>query len=313
LITVGTGDGWEAAPYLRTILQSIAAANRCASVMTGYNVIRVYGIGGDPAWVESLFTRVYFDLVSKINPKYDAGKSYDESVYNFRVSGMAWPDIDAAITKAGGPSKESTKSRERHEHWAEYGSGWMKEPKREVSKSIIAAYRRHAELIGDENLVTTGQHGTYRRGFMEGFRDRVCRRVHEMREAANHETSGSGAEVALRDAMEDILGAIGRDFPGLSPEERAEAARRAKEAREREAREREEMLDAMTDKQREAFLEKEERKHRKESARNARYWSDLEGKRDSSAIRRGARAGDEVDLSKTDRVKTETATRTLHG
>lgn len=86
-------------------------------------------------------------------------------------------------------------------------------------------------------------------------------------------------------------------FPDLSPEAAARRKQAAYEQQQREDAERQAMLDAMTPKQREAFLEKEERQRRRQ---DEKYWRDLErGPRaDMGARRRGESAANSIDLTR---------------
>lgn len=284
----GVGEFW---PMLRTILTEIARANRCSAVIGvggGYNN-EVFGFSEDVSWVEMLYTSIYFHFISKVNPKWDTAKDYDENVYNFKVAGYKWYDINNVSMRNGGPD-----ARIMEESW----TGMMR-PTMKIKSSMITAYKRHAKKIGDNNLVATGSHDEFRRQFSESYKSTVCYRLRrQAREASNEAERSEGGVVALRDVTQAVNEALWARYPHLSPEGQEKAVERVRASQERERKEREDMLNAMTEHQRAVFLEKEERQARAQAKRNERYWNRRGPAYQSSANLRGESAGSEVNISR---------------
>lgn len=314
-IASGTGMG-IALSALRSILHDMAETYRCSlAIDSAYNA-DLYGASEDVAWVEMLFASTYFQLASQINPRWDVDKSYDENVYNFKVAGYAWKAIDEVAREHGGPDarvwEDYTKVPVDEEgftnvsYWvrqldlgdARWASEWVAgETTRKIRTPVypvkikgmmIAAYKRHAAAIGDDQPVATQSHHAYRIYFIEGFKHRMASRLLSYRSEmeANLDTI-PGAAIALRDMADEAKQMMFQDYPEMDPEEQE---RRRREAVEAEAA----RLDAMTDKERTAYLEALEREARKANKpRKVRYLT-----YDESAVMRGRSAADSVNMNR---------------
>ncbi|QPX62589.1 hypothetical protein SEA_WOLLYPOG_37 [Arthrobacter phage Wollypog] len=287
----GTMEFW---PEMRTVLGEVASANRCRAVVSHYagGEITLVGFKDDVEWTEMLFTSIYFSFVRQINPKWDTSTSYDANVYNFKVAGYKWRDINAISKANGGPDYEKYE-----EDWFGRMRGTGK-----ITGQMIGAYKRHAKLIGDTNIVSTQSHDAYRRQFTSAFCNTINRRLAAIaREQEKDADSIPGAALALVDARKVVDEEFYNLFPQFRPmsEEEQERQRQAiREQRERERAAREEMLAAMTEKQRYEFLEKEQRAARRAAQRDRRYWEKNSMRYDSSAHARGSSAAASVDLNK---------------
>jgi len=269
-----SGLSYTVAPALRTILVDIAEANRC-SVALEWDA-EVYGAAEDVSWVEMLFMSVSYELVSKINPKWDTDKSYDENVYNFKVAGFKWVEINNYSVINGGPD-----ARVFEENFA----GRMV-PTGKIKGSMIGAYKRHAKLVGDTNPVATQSHQVYKLSFIEGFKRRLVNRIRDLaRDARSEADTIPGAALALSSMAEEIKSMFYSEHPDLDPEEQ-------RRQREKARQDRADMLNAMTPTQRAKFLEKEERDSRRRQ-KGIRYY-DL----DDSAAGRGRSAAESVNLNR---------------
>lgn len=166
---------------------------------------------------------------------------------------------------------------------------------------LKAAYVRHAKAIGDDTRVVTQSHEAYRLSFATAFRTTMVERFWQMQLDAEAEMDTiPGAALAIRDMKQEADEAMWADFPNLSPEEIARRQEAMRAQAEAAAKAREEMLDAMSTKERQKFLEEEEAQARAEARRqrswerkNTRYYS-----RDRSATERGTAAARAVDLSR---------------
>lgn len=310
-------------PYLYTVLSYAVEANRVSCAIIG-DTASLFGADEDVAWTEMLFSMIKLQFLMKLDPKWDEDKSYDENVYTFKVAGYKWADINAEAVKHG--SRDARKwvevkgrvDREKMapyyaweskefrnlvifekapEQWSDFGL-W-EEPTDKLSGILIAAYKRWAANIGDDAPVSTQDHRAYRLSYAEAFRARMRTRFLAMIADAEAERDTiPGAALALADMKADADRMMWDAFPNLSPEE---MKRRRQERMEQEAREnaeRQAKLDAMTEKQRTAFLEREEREQR----RNESYWRKQDERNsfrfDAGARRRGEEAANSVDLSR---------------
>ena len=317
-IVVGAGSGFSST--LRTVLHYAADANRVSVAFLSTGSAVLFGADEDVAWVEMLFNMIKLQFLLKIDPKWDDSKSYDENVYNLKVAGTSWKDINAESVKHG--SRDARKwtqtagylNRETEEPYykREYRNvqvtnrneesgavfGTWEAPEEKLSGILIAAYKRWAANVGDDSPVTTQNPRAYKRSYADAFSSRMAMRFLDMKKANEAEMDTiPGAAVAIRDLKAEANQAMWDMFPDLSPEA-AEIRRRAMyEQQQREDAEYQAKLDTMTPKQREAFLEKEERQRRRQ---NEAYWRSLEkGPRaDMGARRRGESAANSVDLSR---------------
>lgn len=307
-------------PTLRTILQAVCRVNRC-SVALVYAGATVYGASEDVAWVEMLMMSIHHQLLSKLNPKWDTSKSYDENVYNFKVAGFKWKEINTESIRNGGLdarvwakqsgrvtdgrdystepngepiweplyswSKESYRNVELT-HTSESGTTWgtWEEVTDKISGKMISAYRRWAKKIGDDRPVATQSHEVYRLSYLDGFANEMLSRLWRMeQEGKEAADSIPGAALALVSFDQEVKAMFYADHPELDPEiirQRMEAA----------LQERAEKLAAMSEKERYEFLEREERDRRR-AAKRIKYYSP-----DSSAQMRGSNAAKEVDLTR---------------
>lgn len=330
--TQGGSSLWSS---LRTILHYIAETNRCKMVHVRWSDDpMIYGMTEDVEWVEMLYTQVYFSLVSKINPRWDESKGYDENVYNFKVAGFKWAKIDEVSRQHGGPDarvwEESRGQVRRDEETGEwiprynyfgrsdehrnvqvlseenevgaYGS-YEIPVEGKIRGTMITAYRRHAKKIGDTNPVATQSFQAYRDSFVEAFQSRLVIRLRDQAASNSQDAATHGAEVALRDSMEDILKAMFEDHPELSPEAREARDRAIREQAAREAAEEARRVAAMTPRQRAEYYDKREREARRQARANAKYWDEQDRKMDRSAHARGRSAADSVQLSRVAPVK----------
>lgn len=317
-IVVGAGSGFSST--LRTILHYAADANRVSVAFLTAGSAVLFGADEDVAWVEMLFNMIKLQFLLKIDPKWDTSKSYDENVYNLKVAGTSWRDINAESVKhrsrdarkweqtAGYIDRETEEPYYTREYRnvqvtrrnEESGSvfGTWEQPTDKLSGILIAAYKRWASNVGDDSPVTTQNPRAYKRSYADAFSSRMAMRFLEMKQANEAEMDTiPGAAIAIRDLKAEANQAMWDMFPDLSPEAMERRRQAAYEQQQREDAEYQAKLDAMTPKQREAFLEKEERAKRRQ---NEAYWRSLEkGPRaDMGARRRGESAANSVDLSR---------------
>ena len=291
-LATDTGAGSGLMSALRTILHYIAETNRCKMVHLRWSDDpEIYGMSDDVEWVEMLYTQTFFTLVSKINPRWDSSLGYDENVYNHKVAGFKWKDINRIAMSNGEESREN--------------KGYYHKMK--------AAYMRHAKKIGDTNLVATQSHKAYRESFVNAFKTRLIDRLIAQAEANKDEASESGAEIALRESLEDVLGAMYADHPELSPEAMRETVEHLRRIREAEEARKQAEIDAMTPIQRAKYYDAQERRQRRQAESDRKYWNKESAKLDRSAHARGKAVANSVQLSRTAPVSDASETSRLEG
>jgi len=319
--------GGEFRPYLRTIFEAAAEALRVTVASKTVRVsdgsmdteFHMYGASEDVAWLDMLFNMIKLQFLLKLDPKWDNSLGYDANVYNFKVAGYKWGSINQIAMDHGHESRESLEkvTMARYSFYGDVDAdaklviGDPENPGRydrfEVRRpsgffhKLKAAYVRHAKAIGDDTRVATQSHQAYRLSFAESFRTRMTERFWQMQSDAESEMDTiPGAALALRDMKEDADRAMWADFPNMDP---AEIARRQKAYRDQvdaERKAREDMLDAMTPKERQKFLEAEEAAERKQ-ARADRAWAKKNTRyyyRDATADAMGRAAANSVDLTR---------------
>ncbi len=282
----------ELQPYLRTIIAEVAATNRCRAVLHpmrwGFRdgtehvtaEVTVVGFAEDVQWCEMLYTNIYMALLRTMFPRWDSDLSFDNNVYNFKRAGYKWRVI-AETAMANG-----------HDVPMPPNDGHL----------FIKAYKRHAALVGDTSRVATQRFEAYRRSFMEGFTARVAARLEGMR--ADSAAESTGKELVLSRSQDDVNAHYYELFPDFHPDavrtKRERELERARVLREQEEAARQSLLDGMTEKQRAAFLEKEERKRRQQARSDAAYWRkrEKEWAPDEYGQVQGRAAGNAVNLNR---------------
>lgn len=311
MVSEGTMEFW---PEMRTVLGEVAYANRCRAVVSHYagGKITLVGFAEDVAWTEMLFTSIYFSFVRQINPKWDKALGYNANVYNFKVAGYKWSEINEIAVRNGEETAEILRER-RVWSYAMGGYETAMVGTGKMGSRLIGAYKRHAKEIGDNNIVSSQNHDAYRRQFTSAFCNQINRRLRDLADQqAKDADSIPGAALALVDSRKVVNEEFYNMFPQFRPETEEEAAARQEAMRiqrENEIRAREEMLAAMTEKQRYDFLEREQARERRQAQRDRRYWEKNSVRYDSSANARGSSAAANVDLRKPGHKVDTTTTR----
>lgn len=234
----------------------------------------VAGYSVDVEYFEMLWTTIHLSWVSALNPKWNktAEADDDENVYRFVTAGYKWKEI----AEAGGYD------------WPDGGK-------------LKRAYNRYCKAHGITPASHTQRHDAYKLAFADAFQDRIRTRISRM--VIENEDSAQatvGAEVALLDRHADVVEAVYEVYPYMRPKTKEEMEKIQQDYDERQAeanRLLREKLAAMTDKQREAFFDKEERRQERDARSADRYWERQAQRRsDSRGSQAGTKAADSVDL-----------------
>ncbi len=265
----------------QTIMTEIARTAGVRASVRFDGDVNLVGMSDDVNYVEMLWTQTYLAFLSKLEPTWDRSLSFEHNVYNFKLAGTKWPLICARAREAG--------------DWVDWPDGGR----------LKRAYERHCKILGEEPTRHTQRHDVYRESFAEGFETEICHRLRQMRRSRAETTEKAGAGLVLVERDDVVAEAYFSIFPDQRPEV-VDARRKAQmeewdKQRQEEEAARTDMLNAMTDKQRAAFLDKEAREERAEAARNERYWEQRahRDRPDSDGRRAGRRAGASVDLTRT--------------
>lgn len=260
---------------LRPVIAEIAKTCRVRVALHPDGDATIVGMLGDVDYFELLWTSVLLGFIGQVDPQWDDSLSVDHNIYRLKYSGLTWQQVHRRVEKAN--------------HF--------------VPISTLAnAVKRHCAMIGEEYRPQPQNGAAYREAFAEGFTSHLSLRLWDMRKKQEQAIKEGGAGLVLRAVDNRVDEEFYDLFPDLRPiSEEERAARRAAFEREeeRKAAERQAMLDAMTEKQRQAFLDKEARKQEREAAANERYWAERERKNAASTnagIRAGRAAARNVNL-----------------
>lgn len=225
-------DGGHLRDQISDLAAAIADYFSCRAVFFGLNgkaeqpiFMTLIGYPSDLRSFQTLFTALSLDLASRINPKPDASKSFDENVWRLRNAGMKWGDIAAEMNRLRNSTPENSGLR----------AAWKEIPIRSDAQYPIpaAAYRRWCKEIGEAPRRTRTPIG-YQREFASAYVSKVWLRLLDQKAKAE-EQAGAGTALALRgDSLDDLFA---EKFPKLkaarkrqSPTYNADARRAGREA-----------------------------------------------------------------------------------
>jgi hypothetical protein len=261
----------------RTILAEIGRTVRVRVGLKWNGDVVVVGYADDVQYYEDLWTRIYFDFLSKLDPKWNHDLSFEHNVYNFKKAGTKWEAI-RNIAVANG-------------HWVDWPDGG----------ALIRAYKRHCRIIGEEPQNHTQRHAAYRESFAEGFTAEICRRLEQMRADAAEQAGESGALVLYdaRQAIDDMWYDL---YPKHHPDYQRKIMEEYEAEKRRQREEHEAWLASLTAEQRARWEKEQEIKRQREAREKEKYWRQQakESSRlwDSAGRQAGRRAGQESDLSR---------------
>jgi hypothetical protein len=239
------------------------------------------GYASDIDYLELLFISVRNQFQQKMFPKWDPEGDLGANIYHFKVAGYKWIEIWRIGAQQHATPMPFT-------------------PPPNDGGRMIRLYKKHAASIGDHRAISTQRFDAYRRSYAAGFVNMIQDRIEKMTASRRGEehSSGSGAEIALRDRRMGVLQAFYAEFPELRPLSPEERRRQREELYARQAAERkahEEWLASLTPKERDAYYRKEERERRANERWHAEYMR--RHARDHQGYSAGTRAAAEADLS----------------
>lgn len=277
----------ENAPHwekFRTVLRYIARLYHVRSAFYGNSGdVHLVGYFEDVEYVKMKFLNVYLHFSKTIDPRWDKSLTPEHNVYNFKVAGQRWDDIQYAAAMNG---------VDKPLHW------------------FKPAYRRHCRFIGEEPTRHTQRNFAYRESFAEAFRTRICERIEELMRDRDKATEDAGALVAVKDLGAEVDEMYWSLFPHLRPEtaeQRAEReARMAEWERQEQLRkeQHERLLESLSPEERKAYDREQEAEKREQARRDRDYWRQQSKLFDSDGHKGGAASADKVDLSRNEGINT---------
>ena len=128
---------WE---KFRTVLQYIAKLHRVRSAFYTGGDVQLVGFMEDVEYVQMKWLNVYLHFSKTIDPRWDRSLTPEHNVYNFKVAGRQWQDIQYAAAFNG---------VDKPFHW------------------FKPAYQRHCRFIGEAPTKHTQRNWAYRESFAE--------------------------------------------------------------------------------------------------------------------------------------------------
>lgn len=157
----------------------------------------VIGFPSDLRSFQTLFTALHLDLVSRLQPRPDVSKSFDENVYNLHEAGVNWRQISNIMNRA-------YQTLDRPAHWRQavrvnekFGADTLVpwDGNSMDGGRLIRAYKRHCAAIGEAPRVVKSP-VMYQRNFAAGYVGRVTIRLIEAR--TKNDSAEVGSALALR-------------------------------------------------------------------------------------------------------------------
>jgi hypothetical protein len=193
----GTAHAWQ----LLNLMNHIVKHNGGRSIVTdkfrhdGYQCYELTFVGyhTDMLYAEMLYTSLYLQMSSEVEPGFNKSAGYDENVYKLHEAGITWIRIRAILEHArlvDGADIPATP-------WPD-------------GKRMIVAAKRHAAAIGTE-YVAKMQPKTYQASFVLAYVERVGKRL-----AALAETTAPGTALVLVRRSEETDKAYRLAFPQTS-------------------------------------------------------------------------------------------------
>lgn len=281
----------ENAPHwekMRTVMRYIARLYRVRTAFYGMSGdVHLVGFYEDVEYVKMKFLNVYLHFSKTIDPKWDTTLTPEHNVYNFKVAGRQWQDIQYAAAMNG---------VDKPFHW------------------FKPAYQRHCRHIGEQPTRHTQRNFAYRESFAEAFRTRLCQRIDELMEDRDKQVSEAGALVAVKDLGLDVDELYFTLFPHLRPMSAEDRARLEAE-QERIRKEQEEALlrrlEAMSPQERKEYDREQERQKREDARWSRDYWAKQAKTFDSAGHASGSASADKVNLDRNEGVGGTTGRKEL--
>lgn len=175
------------------LVGTVAYHTRCRHVFYGLRKgfttrVSVVGFETDAEYCEMLYTSLFLQIMSNIEPKPDPSLTYEENVVMLLRSGQS--RRRAAELLGVDLKKEHSKMSAIYKKWC---------------------------LDNDVPYVPKGRPigNTYAVNFMQGFVSKVSERFYEIRKTQESSVEGTGTELALRDRKAEVKDAFDDMFPDL--------------------------------------------------------------------------------------------------
>jgi len=156
--------------------------------------LQLFGYPDDIEYFRMLWTSAFLTFSTKLYPKYDKARSFDENMYAMATAGMKWKSIWQEANAAGAVSPDVP--------WTNCGR-------------MKAGFRRECKKLGEDIRSHTQSHGAYRESYVVAFAWEIRMRVADLLKRAEEQTRATtGAELVLRsdfDKVQDLYGRYAGD------------------------------------------------------------------------------------------------------
>lgn len=255
---------------IRSIIDSVIGHCHIRSAYK-FDTVTVVGFSEDLFYAEMLYATINMEFARRINPEWDDALTVSQNIKALKEAGLKWQKIGQMAEEAGHQGNRKS-------------YGWLGN-----------AYRRECDRVGEEWSRQTQTHDAYRKSFASSFAATIKDRLRVMQERAEkqHESNGSGTELALR-ADND---AIDEEFWRLFPEFHPDAMKRKREQTDefmRKMDDKEKQRRAgLSDKQRQA----EDDRHARQAEQARKAYHKQRSSFDSKGWAAGDRVAAQVDLT----------------
>lgn len=146
--------------------------------------IPVVGRPSNLDYFDMLFTSLYLQFSSTLDPQWETHMSVRENIFRMKQAGIKWDAIAAAHEKHGGQS---------HVKWVN--------GKKRIGPFYINEYKKACAAKGAEPQGLQPQ--VWQRSFAMGFTEEVSRRIRDQRDAANQSHGSDKYALVLRSALSE--------------------------------------------------------------------------------------------------------------
>lgn len=288
-----TESAWEWIQHFRSLLGTIAQANRCRLAFhvgtTNWDVTLV-GMQEDVEWCQMLWMRTFLEFSSRLYPQWVPGptRTIGHNVAVFKAAGYKWEEI-WTVGKRAEPSIDTNIAYD---------------PK--SCNYLMREYKKHLRMTGEEQ-VKTQSFEAYKYSFVQSYVITVSARVEQMVQDSKEvvdETSGSAlALVDVSDRVDEEFYTLFPQFRPLTEEEsRARRERWDREERARAAAD-QAFLASLSASERKTILDERAKEERRRARADNAYWRRESARQerllsDSAGYNAGRAAGKAVDLSR---------------
>lgn len=207
-----TGDR-EINDILYDVFYGLANLCRCKIGMLGWTRAHIVGYPADLQFLDLLFTNIRLHMAVNMVPHADPSLSYLENLAVLKEAGYKWQKVYEMMLLVHPdhfPQGRVPAGTERADDIVVGTQRFRRAMHRPIGVRFTKEYTDFCKSQNRERIYTNPD--VYKRSFLMGYRDRLIRRIAELKGDA-----GAGTEVVLRGRDDDLLEALYNLFPKLRP------------------------------------------------------------------------------------------------